>query len=54
MLKEHGQQFIHSDPVELTIEGDHADVSIYLRRSEDGSQFFLCATQSKTNRDQEP
>ena len=41
MLKEHGQQLIHSDPVELTIEGDHADVSIYLRRSDDGSQFYF-------------
>ena len=41
MLKEHGQQLIHSDPVELTIEGDHPDVSIYLRRSEDGSQFYF-------------
>ena len=41
MLKEHGQQLIHSEPVELTIDGDHSDVSIYLRRSDDGSQFFF-------------
>jgi hypothetical protein len=41
MLKEHGDQLIHSDPVALTIEGDHKDVSIYLRRSDDGSQFFF-------------
>lgn len=41
MLKEHGQRLIHSDPVELTVEGDHPDVSIYLRRSEDGSQFYF-------------
>ena len=41
MLKEHGQRLIHSDPVELTVEGDHSDVSIYLRRSEDGSQFYF-------------
>jgi hypothetical protein len=41
LLKEHGQQLIHSDPVELTIEGDHKDVSIYLRRSHDGSQFYF-------------
>jgi Glycosyl hydrolases family 35 len=41
MLKEHGDQLIHSDPVPLTIEGDHPDVSVYLRRSEDGSQFFF-------------
>ena len=41
MLKEHGDQLIHSNPVELTIEGDHPDVSIYLRRSDDGSQFFF-------------
>ena len=41
MLQDHGQQLIHSDPVELTIEGDHKDVSIYLRRSDDGSQFYF-------------
>ena len=41
MLKEHGQRLIHSDPVELTVEGDHQDVSIYLRRSDDGSQFYF-------------
>jgi hypothetical protein len=41
MLKEHGDQLIHSNPVELTIEGDHKDVSIYLRRSDDGSRFFF-------------
>ena len=41
MLQEHGQQLINSEPVELTIEGDHRDVSIYLRRSEDGSQFYF-------------
>ena len=41
MLKEHGDQLIHSDPVELTIEGDHPDVSIYLRQSDDGSRFLF-------------
>ncbi|HUO07835.1 MAG TPA: beta-galactosidase [Phycisphaerae bacterium] len=41
MLKEHGDQLIHSDPVALTITGDHADVSITLRRSKDGSQFYF-------------
>jgi len=41
MLKDHGDQLIHSNPVALTIEGDHKDVSIYLRRSDDGSQFFF-------------
>lgn len=41
MLKEHGQQLIHSDPVELTIAGEHPDVNIFLRRSEDGSQFYF-------------
>jgi hypothetical protein len=41
MLKEHGDQLIHSQAVELTIDGDHKDVSIYLRRSDDGSQFFF-------------
>lgn len=39
MLAKHGQTLIRSDAVELSIEGDHADVSIYLRRSDDGSQF---------------
>jgi len=41
MLKEHGDQLIHSNPVELTIDGDHPDVSIYLRQSDDGSRFFF-------------
>lgn len=41
MLKQHADQLIHSNPVELTIEGDHKDVSIYLRRSDDGAQFFF-------------
>ena len=41
MLKDHGQQLIHSHPIELTIEGDHPDVSIYVRQSDDGSQFFF-------------
>ena len=41
MLQEHGQQLINSEPVELKIEGDHRDVSIYLRQSEDGSQFYF-------------
>jgi hypothetical protein len=41
MLKEHGDQLIHSNPVALTIEGDHKDVDIFLRRSDDGSQFFF-------------
>ena len=51
MLEEHGQRLIHSDPVEVTIEGDHSDVSIYLRRSEDGSQFLLvCTAQEHGNR----
>src|ERR1019366_621695 len=41
MLKEYGDQLIHSNPVALTIGGDHKDVDIYLRRSDDGSQFFF-------------
>jgi hypothetical protein len=41
MLQEHGQRLIQSDPVELAIEGDHSDVSIYLRQSDDGSQYFF-------------
>ncbi len=41
MLREHGQQLIQSDPVELSVNGDHPDVSIYLRRSDDGSQFYF-------------
>ena len=41
MLKEHGEQLIRSKPIELNIEGDHPDVSIYLRQSDDGSQFFF-------------
>jgi hypothetical protein len=41
LLREHGDQLIHSNPVELTIEGDHPDVSIYLRQSSDGSRFFF-------------
>ena len=41
MLQEYGQQLIDSDPVELTMEGDHPGVSIYLRRSKDGSQFYF-------------
>jgi hypothetical protein len=41
MLKEYGDQLIHSSPVDVTIEGDHPDVSIYLRQSDDGSQFFF-------------
>ena len=41
MLKEHGEQLIHSDPVSLIVDGDHPDVSVYLRRSADGSQFFF-------------
>src|SRR5205814_10303653 len=41
MLSEHGDQLIRSDPVELTLESDHPDVSIYLRRSKDGAQFFF-------------
>lgn len=41
MLQEHGRQLINSDPVELTIEGADPDVSVYLRRSTDGSQFFF-------------
>jgi hypothetical protein len=41
MLKEHGQRLIDSNPVELTVEGDHKDVSIYLRRSDDGTQYYF-------------
>lgn len=41
MLKEHGQQLINSIPVELTIEGDHPNVSIYLRRSKEGAEFYF-------------
>ena len=51
LLKEHGDQLIHSNPVELTIEGDHTDVSIYLRRSDDGSRFYFfaqCAAKRST------
>lgn len=50
MLNEHGQQLIHSEPVDLTIEGDHQDVSIFLRRSDDGSQFFFV----RNSREHEP
>jgi len=41
MLQEHGQRLIHCEPVELTVEGDHSEVSIYLRQSDDGSQYFF-------------
>lgn len=41
MLKEHGRQLIHSEPVELTVDGEHPDVSIFLRRSDDGSLFYF-------------
>jgi alpha-L-fucosidase len=41
MLEEHGQQLIHSVAMDLTIDGDHRDVSIYLRKSDDGSKFFF-------------
>jgi hypothetical protein len=41
MLKDHGQQLIDSDPVEFSIEGDHPDVSIFLRQSKDGARFYF-------------
>jgi hypothetical protein len=41
MIKDHGQQLIDSDPVEFSIEGDHPDVSIFLRESKDGAQFYF-------------
>ncbi len=41
MLQEYGQKLIDSDSVELTMEGDHPGVSIYLRRSKDGSRFYF-------------
>jgi hypothetical protein len=41
MLEKHGQQLIDSDPVGLTIEGDHPGVSIFLRQSKDGARFYF-------------
>jgi hypothetical protein len=41
MLIEHRDRLIHSDPAEVAIDGDHPDVSIYLRRSSDGSRFLF-------------
>ncbi len=41
MLKVHGEQLIHSDPIDLIITGDHPDTTIALRRCSDGSQFFF-------------
>jgi hypothetical protein len=41
MLKEYGEQLIHSDPVEISVEGDHPNVSVFLRQSQDGSRFFF-------------
>ena len=41
MLQEHGAQLIESDPVEVTVTGDHAGVSVTLRKSQDGSRFYF-------------
>ena len=50
MLKAHGDQLIHSDPVDLIITGDHPDVTVTLRRSSDGSQFFFLRNANQNER----
>jgi alpha-L-fucosidase len=41
MLKQHGEKLIDSDAVELNVKGEHPDVSLYLRRASDGTQFLF-------------
>ena len=41
MLQDHGKQLIESDPVEVTVTGEHMGVSVTLRKSKDGSRFYF-------------
>ncbi len=41
MLQEHGEQLIDSDSVDVTVTGEHPDVSVTLRKSRDGSRFYF-------------
>ncbi len=50
MLKFHGDQIIHSDPVDLAISADHPDISVTLRRSSDGAQFFFLRNANQRER----
>jgi hypothetical protein len=41
MINDYGAQIINSQPVNVTIVGDHQDVSIFMRQSYDGSIFYF-------------